>query len=236
LFGWRSHRIGIQLNIIFGRSTLENLWHNRVIALSGAVLAVDMVDKLARTGYINTKDLETLAQSLFVQNPLSTQAVYGGIQPLERGLEALIELLRRPKGMSKTAVIGYALSSLHLQKRLIKNRVMLQQIGDRIEKSQHQVTHFGVTHENVMANLASIYSDTISTFPFRIQVLGDAQYLQQNRIANQIRVLLLSSIRATTLWRQLGGKRWQFVFHSSAMLNAAEELLLKCKSDPIQEP
>jgi high frequency lysogenization protein len=210
---------------------LENIWHNRVIALAGVVLAVDLVDKLARTGYVNAKDLETLAQSLFVQNPPSTPAVYGGITSLERGFEALVEVLRRPKGAHKTAIIGYALGSLHLQKRLTKNRAMLQQIGERIEKSQHQVNLFGVTHENVIANLASIYTDTISTFPFRIQVVGDAQYLQQNRIANQIRVLLFAAIRATTLWRQMGGRRWQFVLNSSLMLKTAEEFLLQCKNE-----
>lgn len=204
-------------------------WQNLVIALAGITQAVDLMDKLAKTGYLNSADFEICVNSLFEQNPSSTDAVFGGANNLTRGYEVLIDLLQKNKGAPQTALISYCLGALHLQRRLTRNRTMLNQVGERLDKSRHQVRHFGVTHENVIAGLASIYSDTISTFSFRIQVAGEAQYLQQNRVANQVRVLLLCAIRAAILWRQLGGSRWHLLLRRSQLIETAEKLLAQAK-------
>ncbi len=208
---------------------MENIWRDRAIALSGITQAVDVMDKLAKTGYLNSRDFETAAKSLFEQNPATTEAVFGGPGQLLRGYEVLLDLLQRKKRPEQTALIGYSLGVLHLQKRLAKNASMLGVISDRLTKSRHQVQHFGIAHENVISNLASIYTDTISTFPFRVQVVGEYQYLQQSRVANQVRVLLLSGIRAATLWRQLGGTRWHFLLYRSRLIAATEQLLAEAK-------
>lgn len=204
-------------------------WQNRVIALAGITQAVDLMDKLAKTGYLTSADFETCVNSLFEQNPSSTEAVFGSANKLTRGYEVLVDLLQRNKGAPQTALIGYCLGALHLQRRLARNRAMLNQVGERLNKSRHQVQHFGATHDNVIAGLASIYSDTISTFPFRVQVVGDAQYLQQSRVANQVRVLLLCAIRAAMLWRQVGGTRWHFLLQRKQLIAAAEKLLAQAK-------
>ncbi|MCR6652334.1 MAG: high frequency lysogenization protein HflD [Cellvibrionaceae bacterium] len=204
-------------------------WQSLVIALAGITQAVDLMDKLAKTGYLNSADFETCVRSLFEQNPASTEAVFGDASRLLRGYEVLLDLLQRNKGPQQTALLGYCFGALHLQKRLAGNKNMLNQVGERLGKSRHQVEHFGLTHENVIAGLASIYTDTISTFPFRIQVVGEAQYLQQNRVANQVRVLLLCAIRAAILWRQLGGSRLHFLLYRSQLIKAAEGLLAQAK-------
>ena len=84
-------------------------------------------------------------------------------------------------------------------------------------------------HDNVVSNIADIYSDTISTFQYRIQVTGNYNYLQQNRVANQVRALLLTAIRSAILWRQLGGSRWQFLFYRKPMLLACRALIAEAK-------
>lgn len=204
-------------------------WQSLVIALAGITQAVDLMDKLAKTGYLNSADFETCVNSLFEQNPASTEAVYGDANRLLRGYEVLLNLLQRNKGASQTALLNYCFGALHLQKRLSANRAMLNQVGERLVKSRHQVEHFGITHENVIAGLASIYTDTISTFPFRIQVVGEAQYLQQSRVANQVRVLLLCAIRAAILWRQLSGSRLHFLLYRGQLIKATESLLSQAK-------
>lgn len=204
-------------------------WQSLVIALAGITQAVDLMEKLAKTGYLNSADFETCVSSLFEQNPASTEAVFGDASRLLRGYEVLLDLLQRNKGPQQTALLGYCFGALHLQKRLTSNKNMLNQVGERLGKSRHQVEHFGLTHENVIAGLASIYTDTISTFPFRIQVVGEAQYLQQSRVANQVRVLLLCAIRAAMLWRQLGGSRLHFLLYRSQLIKAAEGLLVQAK-------
>lgn len=204
-------------------------WENLAIALAGITQAIDLMDKLAKTGYLNSADFETCVNSLFEQNPESTEAVFGDANHLLRGYEVLLELLQRNKGAQQTTLLGYCFGALHLQRRLARNQAMLNQVGERINKSRHQLQHFGVTHENVIAGLASIYTDTISTFPYRVQVVGEAQYLQQSRVANQVRVLLLCAIRAATLWHQLGGSRLHFLFNRRQLISATETLLAQAK-------
>lgn len=209
---------------------MEQRWTNQVIALAGIVQAVSTMDELAKTGFLNTQQFKTAVNSLFDLNPASAESVFGSTTELEKGLSTLISLLGSRKDKDLTTLIGYCLGIFHLQKRLAKNKKMMATVGERLDKAQNQVNHFGITHDNVIANLAEIYSTTVSTFPFRIQVIGEYQHLQQQRVANQVRVLLLAAIRAATLWRQLGGRRWHLLIYKKTLLNTAEQLLAQTRS------
>ncbi|MEZ5435868.1 MAG: DUF489 family protein [Pseudomonadales bacterium] len=77
----------------------------------------------------------------------------------------------------------------------------------------------------MFSSIASIYSDTLSTFPFRVQVNGRPELLQQQNIADQIRTALLGGVRAAILWRQLGGSRLDFIFRRKAIYNATVALM-----------
>ena len=74
----------------------------------------------------------------------------------------------------------------------------------------------------MLASISGMYQDTLSKLSFRIQVHGDSRFLQQPQVANQVRAILMSGIRAAMLWRQLGGKRWHLIFKRKALLNALE--------------
>lgn len=206
---------------------MDNNWRNQVIALAGIVQALSTMDELARTGYLQTAAFDTAVNSLLDLDPASTEAVFGSVNNLQPGIDALIELLSNPRHPKLTSIASYCLGVFHLQKRFVKNPKMVRTVGEGLEKAQHQVRHFGTTHDNVIANLAGIYQSTISTFPFRIQVVGEHQYLQQQRVANQVRVLLLAAIRAATLWQQTGGRRWKLLWYKSKLLTAAESLKLE---------
>ena len=203
---------------------MEKSWHNLTIALAGAVQAINLVEQLAKTGYLNTGELATSVSSLFQQNPESTAAVFDGIQHLHRGFDVLENLLKHHRDPSNNSLLRYMLGVLHLQKRLARRADMLQIIGNRIDNAHQQSSHFGPTHDNVIANIAEIYTDTISKLPYRIQVTGEPRYLQQQRVANQIRTLLLAAIRAVTLWRQVGGSRWQLLLYRGRLASVAAEL------------
>ena len=111
---------------------------------------------------------------------------------------------------------------------------MLNIIGERLDKSLTQLEMFGPTHENTLANLAEIYTDTISTFRFRIQVTGEHQHLQQPRVANQVRVLLLCAIRAAILWHQVGGRRWHLLIYRKNISAALSQLIKEAKQNFLQ--
>lgn len=194
------------------------------LALAGVVQAALLVEQVAKTGYVQTEAYKCSIDSLLDLNPSSTLAVYGGdVQNLRSGLEGLRDML---VGQHKhQEALRYALGALHLQKKLAGRKDMLTVVASRINQANNQAEHFSSTHENVIANLATLYSETISTFRFRIQVMGDYNYLQQPRIANQIRALLLAAIRSAMLWRQLGGSRLQLLLKRKAILNCVEQLL-----------
>ncbi len=203
---------------------MQKSWRDIALALSGLVQCALQVEELAKTGYLKTEQFETAVKSLLNQNPSSSEEVFGGVEALAEGLEALQAMLENHRDPKHADTLRYVLGVIHLQGKLSKRKDMLHIIGNRLEKAQHQVEHFGYSHENVIGNIAEIYTDTISKFPFRIQVTGEFNYLQQNRVASQIRCLLLAAIRSATLWRQVGGTRWHMVFYRSKVLNAVLEL------------
>ncbi len=194
------------------------------LALAGIVQAAILVEQVAKTGQLQADAFQYSIASLFDLNPANTLAVYGGnAQNLRLGLENLGVML---KGQHQHQdAMRYALGALHLQKKLAERNDMLKTVASRIEIAASQAEHFSSTHENVISNLAQLYSDTISTFRFRIQVMGDYNYLQQPRIASQIRALLLAAIRSAMLWRQVGGSRWQLLLKRKAIAETASDLL-----------
>ena len=195
----------------------------QTVALAAMFQFSACVEQLAKTGHVNQQHVEVSVNSLFNQDPTDTFDVYGGVEQLETGLSFLIaNLSRSPKRSSDC--IRYVMGILHLQKQLSKKEAMLAVIAKRLDKSRLQVEHFSTTHENVIAGLADIYSDTISTFSFRIQVMGEYQFLQQTRIANQIRTLLFSGVRSAILWRQLGGNRLKAIYQRTTILEIARSL------------
>jgi high frequency lysogenization protein len=203
-------------------------WQDLTIALAGLFQAAGLVEQLAKTGYLPSDAYQCSIQSLFELNPPDTLSVYGGsLKGIEFGLQLLRELLRDGSQAQKqhADALRYALGVLHLQKKLSKRRDMLSVIASRLQQAQHQANHFSTTHDNVIANIGDLYTETISTFRFRIQVVGDYNYLQQTRIAHQVRALLLSAIRSATLWRQLGGNRWQLLFYRKRVADQVELLL-----------
>lgn len=204
---------------------MKKNFYDLTLALAGLFQAVALVEQTAKTGQTTPEAFITSINSILDLNPDTSLDVYGGdIKNLRIGLELLNELLIKntPKHQD---LIRYALGVLHLQKKLSSRKDMLNMIASRIEQARQQAQHFSNAHDNVIANLGSIYSDTLSTFRFRIQVKGDYNYLQQQRIANQIRALLLAAVRSAMLWRQLGGNRWQLIFQRKRIAQCVKEIL-----------
>lgn len=212
---------------------MSNPWNDRALALAGMVQTAVLVHRLATTGHVDNSKLQTAIHSLFEQNPSNTVDVYGSPAQLLTGLEMLSHILKRHNNPETNHIVRYTMGILHLQKKLMKQPDMLGHIGKRLNQSQQQAELFESTHDNVVASLADIYTSTISTFSFRIQVTGDYNYLQQTRVGNQIRVLLFAGIRSAILWRQLGGNRLQVITKRKAIIEAADELIKQAKEQQL---
>jgi high frequency lysogenization protein len=197
--------------------------------LAGLIQSCAQVEQLAKTGYLNNEEFETSIKSLFVTSPDSAIDVFGDVAYLCTGFEKLELMLNEYHRSLSTDLFRYVFGVMHIQRRLSKRKDILTVIGTRLEQAEMQSEHFGIAHDNLVRNIATIYSDTISKFQYRIQVTGNYTYLQQDRVANQVRTLLLAGIRASTLWRQIGGTRWQFITNRENLLNTCRELQKEAK-------
>lgn len=197
---------------------------NQTIALAGIAQAANLVHQLATKGTANTTALEAIIGSVLKIDSASVLDIYGGLDNLKPGLEQLNSQLTGYK-ITEPQHARYCASLVFLESELSKHPAMLKTIQVGIVKAQNQAEHFGLLHENVFANLASIYQETLSTLQPRIMVNGEPQYLERPDIANKIRACLLAGIRSALLWRQCDGTRWKFLFYRKKMQAELEQLL-----------
>lgn len=198
--------------------------HNQTIALAGLSQACWLVHQLATSGQSESQSMAASLGSLLKIDADSVLDVYGDLGSIKQGLLQLDQQLSN-KAFSSPEQVRYAGQLVHLQKQLANRPEMQKTIYDGMIRAQAQAEHFGILHENVLANFADIYHQTISTLQPRIMVIGDQQYLSSPLTVNKIRSVLLAGIRSAQLWRQCGGSRWKLIF-TRGKLQAETRLLL----------
>ncbi|MFQ5488876.1 MAG: high frequency lysogenization protein HflD [Gammaproteobacteria bacterium] len=195
------------------------------LALAGVFQAAALVKQVACEGRIAEDAFETSIHSIFEVNPETTEAVFGGRLKLASGLRIVCEQFGDGDKKGHLDITKYVISIMHLERKLAKHPELLGTLAEGIERVRGQAAHFSPTHGNVIAALADLYVNTISTLTPRIMVQGEHGYLSAPANANKVRVLLLAAMRAAVLWRQCGGSRWQLIFRRRQVYNAAKQLL-----------
>lgn len=198
---------------------------DRVIALAGIFQAAQLVQQVARKGMTDTDTLEACISTIFKIDASSVEDVYGNLQRLRPGLKILVDLFDKRGEKLDMEITRYVIAILVLERKLSKKAEMLDKISAGIERAERQAEHFSITHDNVLASLADIYSNTISQLVPRIMVNGEGGYIDVPENANKIRALLLAAIRSAVLWRQKGGGRLQLIFGRNRYIQEAERLL-----------
>ncbi|MBA4502092.1 lysogenization protein HflD [Marinobacterium marinum] len=211
----------------------------QTIALAGMFQAASLVDQIATRGMVPQNSYETCIASLFVTSPRMTEDVFGGVNEipygLGLGLRHLQDMVDKNESARNKQIIQYVLGMIMLERQLDKHPDIMAKVGQGIDAVAAKARYFNdrdndpdnedpkalqsvaYTHRNVIAALDNLYQETISHFSFRIQVGGDPRHLQNSENAARIRALLLAGIRATLLWRQVGGKRWHMLFFRSRL-------------------
>lgn len=204
----------------------ENNITNQTYALAAIFQAAHCVNSLAQKGSTSTDDLKTLINSIFIDDAPTTIAIYNSTDNLFQGFQTLCSQLNSSTNNPDINIARIVISLLVLERKLANNSAMLQQLDKGIARARQQAQHFdSVTHENVLANLASLYESTISTLFPKVMVMGEQHHLSNIDIVNKVRSLLLAGIRAAVLFRQLGGRRWHLIFRRKKFIAAAEHAL-----------
>ncbi|MGV6809723.1 MAG: high frequency lysogenization protein HflD [bacterium] len=209
---------------------------NRTIAFAALFQCVEGVIQIAHRGTVDSLLFETSLRSIVGKENNEITDVYGGLDRLQTGFQSMLYQLGgrnlTPDGKEKDLeATRYAINILYLEKKLSAKSDVFQQLLKGIEEAQQQAEFFNdITHENVVAKLASIYTHNISKVGPRIMVKGEQTHLSEPKNAEKIRTLLLAGIRAALLWRQAGGDRWKLLFTRGKMQKQAELLLKEARA------
>lgn len=195
---------------------------DQAIALTGVFHCAELVDKLAHNGYVSELQLGQAMTALLNQHPQSVMDLYGDLDNLELGMTSLRAAIEQD-AKTTTDVMRYVIGIMYLARKLTSDKKRLTEIGEGIEIAGRQAEVFTPMHDNVVANIASLYSNTISTLPSRIKVRGNPLYLKQTAVAQRTRCLLFSGIRSAFLWHQLGGKRRHLLWQRKLFISVMPE-------------
>jgi len=197
---------------------------NRTMAFAGILQAIAQVQHLARHGELDNAELAASLNTILVTNPDNTADVYQDKIVLQKGYKLILNQLG-DSSQKDVEITRYLVGVLALERKLVRSNSGLGMLAERINQVNRQLHHFAITDEQVVANLASIYSDIISNLGPKIQISGNPVCLQRPIVQHKIRALLLAAIRSAVLWRQLGGKRRHLVFAHKAIVDTAKKSL-----------
>jgi high frequency lysogenization protein len=197
---------------------------DRTLAFAGILQALQLVQSTAYGRPYDADAFQASLKSLLVLDAGGVPEVYGGIRGVQKGLRLVQAQLMNDKHKPDVELTRYAITLLHLERKLSKRSDLLDRLRAGIEQAQHQVEHLGISHPNVLASFAETYRQTVSTLQPRIMVNGDPARLADTTIANQIRALLLAAMRSAVLWRQCRGTRLGLLFGRKKLATLAREL------------
>lgn len=198
---------------------------DRVLALAGVVQAAALVSDAATGVAADERSLQaTLGSILKIEAP-DVPEVFGGIAGVRLGLRKLTELLGSERTPHDLTILRYSLNLLQLQGKVMRDGALRKVLETSIARGREQVRHFGVSHSNVLANLADTYAHTVGSIEPRIMVVGDSLKLHNPQVINLVRSLLLGGLRSAVLWRQCGGSRWMLLFMRASLLKESRRLL-----------
>lgn len=193
------------------------------MAFAGICQAAALVQQVARNGSCDEVALRESLSSILVTNPSHPLEVYNNTHlAIRDGYRALVEQLGADGNQKNAELTRYVVSLIALERKLAKRKDLLGMLSERIGQIDRQLQHFDLLDEQIVSNMASIYSDLISPIGPRIQVAGTPLYLQQPMVQHKVRALLLAGIRAVVLWRQVGGSRTQIIFARKKMVELAK--------------
>lgn len=195
--------------------------HGQTLALAGLYQAARLVQQTAHGRIRDAAATRTSIGSIFMTSPASVDDVYDG---LATGLALLREQLGNDNSGRDPELTGYVITVMHLERKLSRQPALLEMIARGIDALRNDETYGPEPTPEIIAALAEIYTDTISTLTPRIMVQGEPAILDSAESRDMIRALLLAGMRAAVLWRQCGGGRIRLLFGRKALLQHAQTL------------
>ena len=202
---------------------------NRTIALAGMFQAVKLVQQTARGERRDAAATATSISSILATDPETAIDVYGNSRALVPGLEIVLSQLGNDNEQRDMALTGYVITLMHLERKLARQPDLMKKLTGGIDRIKGEIALLDEDDPGIVAGLAALYKDTVSTLQPRIMVKGDEHVLRNANSKKMIRALLLAGMRAAVLWRQCGGNRIRLIFQRKQMLDSCRELLAEAR-------
>lgn len=198
----------------------------QTLALAAMFQSSTLINQLANGESINQAAFDCSLDSLFTLDVHSVEDIYGRGEGLILGLKSLMTYLSGNKDKSGNALTAYyILSMVKITGKLLSDENMTKAIQKGFEDVQQQTEAFDMSVSGKLHKIDGLYQNTISHIKPRIIVQGDQTHLTNSDTTSKIRTLLFAGIRATVLWKQLGGSRLKLVFSRKKYIQQAQLLL-----------
>jgi high frequency lysogenization protein len=198
---------------------------DQTIALAGMYQAVRLVQQTAQGERRDADATRACIRSILNTDPESAIDVYGDSHALMLGLEVTTGQLGNDSTQRDMVLTGYVITLIHLERKLSRNTDLMKALATGIDRIKGQIKSVDEVEPDIIAALAAVYRDTISTLQPRIMVKGEESVLRNSDSKNMIRALLLAGMRAAVLWKQRGGNRMRLILQRKQILDCCAELL-----------
>ncbi len=202
-------------------------FEQQTLALASMFQSATLIDQLSNGKPINQAAFDCSLDSLFTLKAQSTEDIFGYGDGLIQGLKTLKAYLAGEEKNPPRQIAYYVLSMIKLERQLIKNEKLIDQIQKGLESIQKQSHDFELSHQARAHKIDGLYQQTISSIKPRIIVQGDQTQLSNSDTTSKVRSLLFAGIRAAVLWRQKGGSRLTLLFARKKYVQQASEFLQK---------
>lgn len=201
---------------------MSNNKRAQIISLAACCQAATMISQAAKGKSINKDALSCMLTGVMATSPDSVLDVYNDIESFQDGSRLLVLQLSGQASKKDVEVTRYLAGVMALSKRLLNSPDALNQLQKQLDDINRRMEHFDINDPSIIANFADAYSQVISPLGQKIQVMGSPAILSQPHYQNLVRALLMCAVRAAVLWRQMGGKRRQFIFSRRNILQEAQ--------------
>ena len=191
---------------------------SQTIALSAMCQSALMIQQVSKGIILDKGSLMCLFNGIVSTDPKSVLDVYGNIEDLMDGAKLVQYQLSGNATKKDIEVTRYLAGIMSISKKLLNNPSALSSLKNKLDEVQRRLEHFELDDPSITQNFAECYSEVLSPLGQKIQVIGKPDLLQQPSIQHKVRALLFSGVRAAVLWRQMGGKRRDFIFSRKRIL------------------
>ena len=202
---------------------------DRTIALAGMFQAVKLVQQTAQGQRRDAAATAVSISSVLNTDPETAIDIFGDSRALIPGLETVLGQMGDDSKQRDMALTGYVITLMHLERKLARQPDLIKKLGSDVDRIKEEIESVEENDSGIVAALADLYKETVSTIQPRIMVKGDENVLRNADSKKMIRALLLAGMRAAVLWRQCGGNRIRLIFQRKQLLDSCRELLAEAR-------